>query len=32
MATFFGVWLILSVLALGFNYALHFNNPHDDEP
>jgi hypothetical protein len=31
MITFFGTWTVLAFLALAFNYALHHNNPQDDE-
>ena len=30
MLTFFGAWFCLTFIALVFNYALHYNNPHDD--
>ena len=31
MITFFATWFVLAFIALEFNYAIHHNNPRDDE-
>jgi hypothetical protein len=31
MITFFGAWFTLASIAIVFNYAIHHNNPRDDE-